>query len=223
MYGKAFTHRIKEIAASIGYAIAIEHGESFPPEQIEQAVKGWLENRLEDLADDAVELLTEPRFGYANDFYSRIAKNKSNMLVNKNPDDIELKLDKKGKRDKPMSNLPKRIEETSLCLNEKTQAISELRERIAEIEAIETLAIANAKTTEGKPQFSNESTRNAELVIRLRQNQDAVELKQMLARCEQERAQLLVRLERLRGNFKVALIERQGEIAAKSTPFINMN
>lgn len=74
MHGKAFTHRIKEIAAGISVAIANERGESFPPEQIEQAVKGWLENRFEDLTDDAVELLTEPRFGYANDFYSGIRK-----------------------------------------------------------------------------------------------------------------------------------------------------
>lgn len=122
-----------------------------------------------------------------------------------------------------MHNYPEKIEETSLSLSQTSQAISELRERLAEIEAIETLAIVNAKTAEGKPQFSNESTRNAELVIRLRQNQDAVELKQMLSRCEQERAQLLARLERLRGNFKVALMERQAEIAAKNMLFLNSN
>lgn len=68
MYTKAFTHRIKEIAAGVSVAIANEHGKSFPPKQVEQAVASWLENRLEDLAEDAVELLTEPRFGYANDF-----------------------------------------------------------------------------------------------------------------------------------------------------------
>lgn len=74
MYPKAFTHRIKEIAASVSIAIANEHGESFPSEQVEQAVISWLENRFEDLADDAAQLLTEPRFGYANDFYSGIRK-----------------------------------------------------------------------------------------------------------------------------------------------------
>lgn len=118
-----------------------------------------------------------------------------------------------------MNNYPKQIEETSLRLAEKTQAISELRECLAEIEAIETLEIINTKTPEGKPQFSNESTRNAELVIRLRKNQDAAELRKILTGYEQQRAQILARLERLRGDFKVTLLERQSEIAAKSIPF----
>lgn len=74
MYPKVLTHRIKEIAASVSIAIANEHGELFPPEQVERAVKVWLECRFEDLADETVELLTEPRFGYANDFYSSIRK-----------------------------------------------------------------------------------------------------------------------------------------------------
>lgn len=74
MYTKAFTHRIKEIAANVRVAIANEHGESVPIEQVECAVKLWLESRFEDLADDAVELLTEPRFGYAREFYSGIRK-----------------------------------------------------------------------------------------------------------------------------------------------------
>lgn len=115
-----------------------------------------------------------------------------------------------------MNSYPKQIEETSLCLAEKSQAISELRERLAEIEAIETLAIINAKTPEGKPQFSNESTRSAELVLRFRQNKDAVELKKILTENEQQRSQMLARLERLRGDFKISLLERQADIAAKS-------
>lgn len=105
-------------------------------------------------------------------------------------------------------NYPEQIEQTALRLTETTQKISELRERMAEIEAIETLAIVNAKTQEGKPLFSNESTRNAELVIRLRQNNDAAELKQMLTGHEQQRAQMQARLERLRGDFKLMLLER---------------
>lgn len=120
-----------------------------------------------------------------------------------------------------MYKYSKQIEETSIRLSETAQAISELRERLAEIEAIETLAIVNAKTSEGKPQFSNESTRSAELVLRLRQNQDAVELKQTLTEHEQKRTQMQARLERLRGDFKIALLERQADIAAKSLPFFS--
>lgn len=122
-----------------------------------------------------------------------------------------------------MNKYPKQIEETSIRLSETAQAISELRERLGEIEAIETLEIVNAKTPEGKPQFSNESTRSAELVLRLRQNQGAAELKQALTQHEQQRSQMQARLERLRGDFKIALLERQADIAAKNSPFFSLN
>lgn len=99
-------------------------------------------------------------------------------------------------------NYPELIEQTSQSLAERAHTVAELRERLAEIEAIETLAIANAKTSEGKPHFSNEATRNAEFVLRLGRNEDAAVIKRALAQFENERAKSLARVERLRGEFK---------------------
>jgi ribosomal 50S subunit-associated protein YjgA (DUF615 family) len=117
-------------------------------------------------------------------------------------------------------NYPELIEQTSLGLAEKARTVAELRERLAEIEAIETLAIANAKTSEGKPQFSNEATRSAELVLRLGRNDDVVAIKRTLAQLEGERAKSSARVERMRGEFKIALLERQAEIATMNAPHL---
>lgn len=74
MRSEDFVNHSKEIAASVRVAINNEYDESIPLEQIEQAVTRWLEIRFEDLVADAVQLLTEPRFGYAKDFYIGVVK-----------------------------------------------------------------------------------------------------------------------------------------------------
>lgn len=89
-----------------------------------------------------------------------------------------------------------------------------------EIEIIETLDIAATKTGEGKPLYSNETTRTAALALRLLGNGDYTDLKEALARAERKRQELTARLERLRGEFKLALVERQAEIAALASPSI---
>lgn len=89
-----------------------------------------------------------------------------------------------------------------------------LRERLAAIEAILTLEIINAKTPEGKPLYSNEAARNAELILRLRDNEDATEIKRMLEHADERRAGLLAHVERLRGEFKLYMVERQAETLA---------
>ncbi len=85
-----------------------------------------------------------------------------------------------------------------------------------EIEIIETLDIAAAKTRDGKPLYSNEATRDVTLALRLLGNEDYAELKETLARAERKRQELTARIERLRGEFKVYLLECQAEIAARN-------
>ena len=115
-------------------------------------------------------------------------------------------------------NYPSEIEKTVLTLAECSRQSAELRERLAATEAIVTQDIAAAKTPEGKPQFSNESVRAAELTLRMRNDPEAVSLKEQIERGEMQRQQHLARLERLRGEFKIALLERQSEIAAHNLP-----
>ncbi len=97
---------------------------------------------------------------------------------------------------------------------------AELRERFAAIEAILTLEITNAKAPEGKPLYTNEATRAATLTLRLQESSEATEIKRMLARADECRNELVARIERLRGEFKIALLERQAEITAHSTPLV---
>ncbi len=114
-------------------------------------------------------------------------------------------------------NYPQQIEETSLTLIEAGRQLTELRERLAEMEAIFTLEILNARTPEGKPLYSNEAARSAELTLRMRRSEDVIELKRDAAQADEHRGRLLARLERLRGEFKLVLTERQAEIAALAT------
>lgn len=117
-------------------------------------------------------------------------------------------------------NYTETIERTSLELSRTTLEIGHLREQIAEVEAIEQLEIINAKNGESKPLFTNETARGAALTLRLRENAEARELKKMLEEQEQRRSLLAARLERLRGEFKLHLLDRHSEIIAHSTPII---
>ncbi len=111
-------------------------------------------------------------------------------------------------------NYPAQIEKASLDFAHMQREASTLRERLAEIESILTLEVANAKSKDGKPLYSNEAIRNAELAVRLGANVDATEIKRMLERADEGRSRQLGRLERLRGGFKIHWLDRQAEIAA---------
>lgn len=111
-------------------------------------------------------------------------------------------------------NYPEQIEKASLDLGCVQREATEQRERLAEIGSILTLEIAGAKSPEGKPLYSNEAVRSAELILRLRDNGDAKEIKELLERADEKKVRLLAHLERLRGEFKLYLVERQAEIAA---------
>ncbi len=114
-------------------------------------------------------------------------------------------------------NYPSDIEKTVLALAECNRQWAELRERLSATEAIIIQDIAAAKTPEGKPQFSNVSVRAAELTLRMRDDVEAADIKAQIERGEMQRQQHLARLERLRGEFKIHLLERQAEIAAATS------
>ncbi len=113
-------------------------------------------------------------------------------------------------------NYPSEIEQTVLALAECNRQSAELRERLAATESLIIQDIAAAKTPEGKPQFSNESVRAAELILRMRADAEATDLKVRIERGKMQKQQQLARLERLRGEFKLHLLDRQAEIAART-------
>ncbi len=109
-------------------------------------------------------------------------------------------------------NYPMQIEKASLDLAQVQREAATLRERLTEIESILTLEIANVKSVEGKPLYSNEVTRAAELFLRLHRCEDAKQIKDLLACADERRARLLAQQERLRGEFKLHLAHKQLEI-----------
>ena len=116
-----------------------------------------------------------------------------------------------------LMNYPSDIEKTVLALAECNRQAAELRERLAATESLIIRDIAAAKTAEGKPQFSNESARAAELTLRMRADAEAADIKAQIERGEMQKQQHLARLERLRGEFRLYLVERQAEIAAATS------
>ena len=114
-------------------------------------------------------------------------------------------------------NYPSDIERTVLELAECNRQSAELRERLAATESLIIQDIAAAKTPEGKPQFSNESVRAAELTLRMRADAESADIKAQIERGEMQKQLHLARLERLRGEFKLYLVERQAEIATATS------
>jgi len=88
------------------------------------------------------------------------------------------------------------------------------------MENILTLLVANAKSVDGKPLYSNEAIRSAELAVRLGAKVDATDIKRMLKRAEEGRSRQLAHPERQRSEFKIHWLDRQAEIAACCGSFI---
>ena len=86
------------------------------------------------------------------------------------------------------------------------------RETLTALEAEISLQILDARNDVGKPLYSNETARANALTLQLRQHTDYQFRLTNLRATEQERARLQAGLERLRGLFKVELIERQEAI-----------
>jgi hypothetical protein len=110
---------------------------------------------------------------------------------------------------------PERIETASLVLQESQRRLDKLREQQGLIEQIASLGVLTARDEQSKPAFPNETARAAELSRRLAAHQEYQSLKEIVQQAEQEKAVKLAMLERLRNEFKVALLDRQETIAEK--------
>lgn len=111
-------------------------------------------------------------------------------------------------------NYPEQIEATALQLSAKTREVQDLREQIDLRESAATLEVLNARDEQGRALYSNETARNAAIKLALASNNNFQDLDRKLVAAETERAQLLARLERLRGEFRLHLLDRRQELAA---------
>lgn len=109
---------------------------------------------------------------------------------------------------------PARIEAVSLTIAAKSREMADLRNEMALKESVATLEILNARDEHSKPLYSNETARSAALKIALSANTEYQELERRLAAIEMERSQAYAALERLRGEFKLYLLDRQQAMVA---------
>ncbi len=108
---------------------------------------------------------------------------------------------------------PARIESVSLTIAAKSREMTDLRNEISLKESVATLDILNAKDEHSKPLYSNETARSAAIKLALAANPEYQELERKLAAVEVERAGGYAALERLRGEFKLYLLDRQQALA----------
>ena len=87
-----------------------------------------------------------------------------------------------------------------------------VREEIGSREALMTLDIVTARDEGGKPLYSNESLRAAALILAKEQSEELNELKNREKALEQTRGEMFARLERLRLEFKLFLLDQEAEI-----------
>jgi hypothetical protein len=110
---------------------------------------------------------------------------------------------------------PERIEAVSLTIAAKNREMADLRHQIDLKQSVATLEILNARDENAKPLYSNETARSAAIKLALAANPGYQELERKLAAVEIDRAAAFAALERLRGEFKLYLLDRQQEVGIK--------
>ena len=111
-----------------------------------------------------------------------------------------------------MREHPQKIEELQIEIARVGAELQAVREEIGSREALMTLDIVTARDESGKPLYSNESLRAAALTLAKEQSEELNELKNREKALEQTRGELFARLERLRLEFKLFLLDREAEI-----------
>lgn len=111
-----------------------------------------------------------------------------------------------------MREHPQKIEELQIEIARAGAELQTIRDEIGNREALMTLDIVTARDESGKPLYSNESLRNAALTLAKEQSEELNELKTREKALEQTRSEMFARLERLRLEFKLFLLDREAEI-----------
>jgi hypothetical protein len=114
-----------------------------------------------------------------------------------------------------MQNYPEEIETAQLKLADLNDQIADIRDELGKIEVREKMEILFARDDAGKLRYSNDAQREIALEMALGQIVEYADQKIELRQIERRREELKAHIERLRGEFKLALLDRQEEIAAK--------
>ena len=111
-----------------------------------------------------------------------------------------------------IQNYPELIEQTLIEIETWRQEIQDLRRVTAEIKETKRITILNAKNEAGKALYSNDQARDAQLVAELAKDEMYQGAVSQLDKKEYQKAVSEARLERLRGEFKLYLLDRQQEV-----------
>lgn len=114
-----------------------------------------------------------------------------------------------------LNEYPAAIEDARLKLQRLTDEADKLREYMGEIEDQITANVANALDGNDKPLYSNETKRKAAIATDLKASGPYQTQVALLADVERGMKQADARLERLRGEFAAAKIERNERLADK--------
>ena len=110
-------------------------------------------------------------------------------------------------------NYPAEIEQTATRIAELVKEIGDIRTDLRDIETEQVVEVLTAKDESGKALFTNDKQRDTALATRLMEHPRHCKLKADLSEGELEKAIAGAKLERLRGEFKLHLLDRQEQIA----------
>jgi len=96
---------------------------------------------------------------------------------------------------------------------ELAKEIGDIRTDLRDIEIEQTIEVLTVKDESGKALFTNDKQRDTALATRLMEHPRHCKLKADLSERELERGIAAAKLERLKGEFKLHLLDRQEEIA----------
>lgn len=109
---------------------------------------------------------------------------------------------------------PAEIERTMVDLAHLARETSDIRGEMREIEIEQLSHVLSACDPETqKPLFTNDKQRDHALAVRLTEQAQYASLKASLAGKELEKGIMTAKLERLRGEFKEHLLDRQMQVA----------
>jgi hypothetical protein len=115
----------------------------------------------------------------------------------------------------PQPNYPQLIAEQAQKLAAITREVADLRNLTARIEHECLLTVITATNEAGKPLHSNETARQAAHQALLYANRDWLDNRERTLCLEQQKAEANAQLERLRGELKLAIVERQARIVER--------
>jgi hypothetical protein len=104
-------------------------------------------------------------------------------------------------------NLPEEIEATFLHIAAMDEQLKVLRSSIRTVEIDITLDVVGARDDRGKPVLSNEMLREAAVAKTLAENERYANLAREVSTVEQERLKFQAKLERLRMEFRLHVLD----------------